>query len=70
MARSQYVYTVCYGGYIQPLATFTVKYESEDWALAYCDRIGCLMEMLVRYRYRNPEPGKLATPVPCPWESV
>jgi len=66
--RSKYVYTVCWLGTVAPLATFTVKYEAQDWAEAFGEKHGWRMESLVRFRYAHPDRGEPRHAVKCPWE--
>ena len=70
MSRAKYVYTVCWKGEVGPLATFTIKYVSQDWAEAFCKRTGFAMSALVRWRYgpNRSWKGERVEPADCPWE--
>ena len=69
MSRSRYIYTVCWKGEVGPLAAFTVKYESQDWVQAYCEKYGFEIEQFVRYRYAFifPYSGERMQATLCPF---
>lgn len=64
--RSNYIYTVCFNYSVAPLAVFTVKRESQQWAEEHCKKYGWEMNQLVRYRYNCINNGDRMQAYPCP----
>lgn len=71
MSRSQYVYTVCFFGSLEPLAAFTVKYEAQIWAEVFCKKADYRMDQISRFRYRDDyRNGERVEGILTPWVEV
>lgn len=67
MPRASQIYLVYDLTITHPLAAFTVKYESQNWAEDYCKEHGLdLEEDMIRVRLPDGRGSKL---LDCPWEN-